>query len=442
MSPRNSKPQVEPIAVSDGDARYLLGIARNRARAAMPYMAARFTAMWFELADTPPAPPTVNASGRVDVSRAYIAQLLGDARAALAAERNRDAGSDADRITVARWLACDVAHAALHLQLKLWTRCGARNKAMWTLAQCLAINSLPMFKAAQWTQHRETLRPESFGFKPALSSDEYYRLLADKFRGDAQDADGESAGAGGEGAPECPACMGSSPTQGEDPEFNPAREASVDAQVAAAVRAAAKGAPGTVPSDLLMWADEQARPARVDWRTELDRLVRSAAASGAGNAHVCYDRPARKQAGVGFGPGRPVLAALRGATARILVAVDTSGSMSSLGEDVLSELDGVIRAVGASCWLLACDAEVAAPPVRVSSLAEAKGALRGGGGTRFDPIFEEAAKLKPAPDAVVVITDSYGTVSQTDPGVQTVWALVGGADKAPAPWGRCVVVRD
>jgi predicted metal-dependent peptidase len=92
--------------------------------------------------------------------------------------------------------------------------------------------------------------------------------------------------------------------------------------------------------------------------------------------------------------------------------------------------------------LLACDAAVAAPPVRVSSLAEAKGSLRGGGGTRFDPIFAEAAKMSPLPDAVIVITDSYGSVSQTDPRIPTVWALVGGADKAPAPWGRAVVVRD
>lgn len=421
------------MPVNDGDARFLLSNARTRANKAMPYMSARFTAMWFELTNGSPEPPTVNASGRVDVSRAYIAQLVGDAREALRKEKNRDASAGADLVTAGRWLACDVAHAALHLQLKLWTRCGSRDRALWTLAQCLAINSLAMFKASAWTQHPATRRPEAFGFAPGLSSDAYYKLLADKF----------APGANGEVEDhDCPACMGASPSQGEDADYDPARDAEVDARVAAAVQAASKSVPGSVPSDLLMWAEEQARPPRVDWRSELDKLVRKAIASGVGNAHVCYDRPSRKQGGVGFGPGRPVLAALRGASAHILVAVDTSGSMCDLGEAVLGELDGVIRAAGASCWLIACDAAVAAPPVRVSSLAEAKGSLRGGGGTRFDPIFAEAAKMSPLPDAVIVITDSYGSVSQTDPRIPTVWALVGGADKAPAPWGRAVVVRD
>jgi len=89
----------------------------------------------------------------------------------------------------------------------------------------------------------------------------------------------------------------------------------------------------------------------------------------------------------------------------VAVVVDTSGSMSA--EDlaqVLAELRGVIRASGRAVSVIACDAAV--QEVAAVTRAEAV-PLRGGGGTDMGEALAEAARLRPRPVLVVVLTDGY-----------------------------------
>ena len=61
-----------------------------------------------------------------------------------------------------------------------------------------------------------------------------------------------------------------------------------------------------------------------------------------------------------------------------------------------------------------CDAKVHAfRPVM--SWTEVKTMFKGGGGTDFNPLFEEAMKQKEKPDVVIVLTDGYASLPSTPP---------------------------
>jgi predicted metal-dependent peptidase len=109
------------------------------------------------------------------------------------------------------------------------------------------------------------------------------------------------------------------------------------------------------------------------------------------------------------GPAAPLVAAV----------VDTSGSMEA--EELarcLGELLGLARAVsgdGTAITVIACDAEVTG----VHRVRTARGIrdleLSGGGGTDMRAGLAACALLRPAPEAVVVMTDGYTPWPATPP---------------------------
>ncbi len=130
-------------------------------------------------------------------------------------------------------------------------------------------------------------------------------------------------------------------------------------QVAEDVKEHVEKKRGYVPGSLERWANEYLKPPKIDWRTKLARIVRGAVAYKSGAADYTWGKMSRRQAGVGFGVGRPVLPALHSPVPSVCCAVDTSGSMST--EDLTrasSEIQGVLAAVGAAVTVIACDAAV------------------------------------------------------------------------------------
>lgn len=194
---------------------------------------------------------------------------------------------------------------------------------------------------------------------------------------------------------------------------------------------AAKGR-GNVPGGWVRWAADTLKPAKVPWRQKLARACRGYLAQLAGAQDYRYAKPARRQAGLGSGQGKPIFPIMRSPVPRVVVAVDTSGSMSEKDLEVcLQEANGVLSAVGTHVDFMSCDAAVNGRS-RVRRWQDMAKLLKGGGGTDFRPVFEAVARGADRPDVVVFCTDGDGPAPAAPPrGVHVIWLLVGSSRRHP-----------
>ena len=205
--------------------------------------------------------------------------------------------------------------------------------------------------------------------------------------------------------------------------------------------------PGNVPQGWQRWALEAFHPPQ-PWRELLGAAVRSAISGPGVGEDYTYGRPSRRSAGL---PG-VVMPSLRRRPPRVLVIVDTSGSVSDaeLGSAIV-EIAAIVRAVGGRRDLvsvLSCDAAA-----RVThSLCRAEGIpLVGGGGTDLRAGFAKALRTSPRPDVIVALTDGQTPWPDTRPPCRTVVGLFprrrplaeGDPDyvpDTPPEWARVVAV--
>jgi len=273
----------------------------------------------------------------------------------------------------------------------------------------------------------------TFNLPVNLTAEEYLEALRRKVkRVPVAGPCGGKCGSGATGRPEpyeAPA-PGSSPNAPDG--MGPAEQGVVRKAVAEAVKAAAAQGRGTIPEDLLRWAEDFLKP-RVDWRRELRSAVRATLGQAAGAEDYTYRKPHRRSTAVGA-----VLPSLTRPVPRVAVVVDTSGSMGSdeLGR-ARAEIDGVLRSVGMPIEVVTVDAEVHGKrTVRTRKQVE----LRGGGGTDMRVGFDAVAASRPLPDVLVFLTDGMTPWPDAAPrGMRTVVCLIGEAGDAPA-WAHSVRV--
>jgi len=331
--------------------------------------------------------------------------------------------------------------------------------------------------------------PESLNQPANLAAEERYRRLLQEVEKQQQQqggqGQGQGGGQGGKGSPDpnkadvghgkCGSCAGA-PLPGEpqsggggakpqpagagpqaqgqgqgqaddgDPGRSPAELERMRKQVAEAVRQAASRGRGLVPGGWERWAEATLTPPKIDWRQKLAQIVRNAVAFRPGAHDYHYSKMSRRQAGIGFGPGRPILPSLRSPVPRVAMIIDTSGSM---GDDSLSaalvETRGVLDAIGADVEVCVCDAEVHGLRT-VKTVEEAAALLKGGGGTDMNPAF--AALLDrhdKRPEVIIVATDGClgnGHPEHEPPGVRVVWLLLGPYRAVPCEWGEVVEIDD
>lgn len=275
--------------------------------------------------------------------------------------------------------------------------------------------------------------PERFGANAGGIAEVYYNMLRQLASG------GGSGGSAGEkpdaGCGWCGSGAGRPvPQEPKDGsaisggQRSPADLERVRRQVAEAIRdhVASKGR-GSVPLGIQVWADQLCKPPKVPWRQLLARAIRAAGAYCAGSVDYSYSRSNRRQGAIGWGRGNPILPTLRAPKPRVAVAVDTSGSM---GPDEItraaSEIAGILRSTQSEILFLACDAAVHEVQ-RLKNVAQLAGALRGGGGTSFVPIFEAIGEMRDAPNTLIVITDGDGDAPAACPPniSRVIWVLVG-----------------
>jgi predicted metal-dependent peptidase len=181
---------------------------------------------------------------------------------------------------------------------------------------------------------------------------------------------------------------------------------------------------------------------RIPWQKKLARVTRNAVQFAMGAVDHKYDAPSRRQAGIGYGSGKPILPRLRRPLVKVDIAIDTSGSMSQHDlADALREAKGILRHAGCAVRAIICDAEVhdVGEVHDVRALARM---LKGGGGTDFNPVFEAVRTGKRRPNILVFATDGCGPAPATPPpGVHVIWLLIGSYKSRPTTWGEYIEVE-
>lgn len=180
--------------------------------------------------------------------------------------------------------------------------------------------------------------------------------------------------------------------------------------------------PGMLRELVEAWIEER-RPV-LDWR----RALRIFGASSRRSRLVAtLRRPSKRY---GTFPGNRVRR-----FARLLVAVDTSGSISDDDlSDIFAEIRGMWRA-GAEITIVECDAAVQrAYPYR----GELPRQVAGRGGTAFDPVFAWMREQPERFDGCIYLTDGFGPTPERSPGCPLLWLVVGEGDGAALTQGRVV----
>lgn len=223
-------------------------------------------------------------------------------------------------------------------------------------------------------------------------------------------------------------------SQGKDPTTTASGRNDVEwaTQVAAAANAARLQ--GKLPAGLERLLGELLEP-QVDWKDKITALFARKVGSGS------YDwRRADRRLIVRdiYAPGRSGFGA-----GCVVIAVDTSGS---IGDNELQmffgEMGGILDDVKPRRMVVIwCDAAVN----RVDEVEEAtdlvalkKKGAPGGGGTNFIPVFEEIAKMGLEPDALVYLTDGYGSFPREAPGYVTIWGNISTPGSVSYPFGDVV----
>ena len=346
-------------------------------------------------------------------------------------------------------LAADLIHEVMH-----WMRdhsgrakkhgISADEHPEWNLACDAEINDdlAPLkldMSAGGW------IMPSHYNLPEGLTAEAYYTQAKQQQQQKPKPKPGVGSGA-------CGSCAGN-PTPGEPedqgdagPGHSEASRTKVQQITAQCIQQAAERGPaGSVPAGLARWADGLLAPPQVPWRAKLARAVKGRVAQTAHTStDSSYARPHRRQAGLGFGFGAPVLTRPVYRTPNVLVAVDTSGSMGTTElQEAASELSGVLNAVRGVTFM-ACDCAVNEQK-KVTTMKEALALFTGGGGTSFYPIFEAVEKMKSRPNIVIVLTDGGGSAPESaPPGVTVIWVLVGRykchPDFAGTPFGEFIEV--
>ncbi len=347
-----------------------------------------------------------------------------------------------------------LAHEALHCALGHFARRVHRMKRRWDVACDYAVNML-LADAGLRPPAGALLNPAWRG----LSAEEIYPLISPDSDARILDLhlfDGDGTGRMGLGR--------GSAFPGADLEVPAANDgAAAPGELAAEAAAVAAGggpehaseshgpAPGLSADDLtVLWktrmaaaAQQAARAGRLSdsWLRAVDRLIQPQLSwrfllarfvSSVAREDYSFQRPSRRE-------GDALLPRLSGAQTEIVVAVDTSGS---IGAEELSEfaaeLDSLKGQVRARLTLYACDHDLDArgPWVFESwEPFELPKELRGGGGTRFTPVFARIEEDHGRPDVLVYFTDGEGEFPEAAPDYPVIWLVKG---RAPVPWGNRV----
>lgn len=296
-----------------------------------------------------------------------------------------------------------LCHEVMHIAMMHPWRRGSRDPRRANIAMDYAINGI--IEEAGLTLPENRLRKREFD---GLSFEEIYTKLP----ATSDDDDGD-----GDGAPL---------DEVRDAKGDTAQQQQSEAEMRIRVVQAATiaKAQGKLPSSLAKLVEEVLAPV-VDWRAELRRYM-----TAVQKTDQSWARPQRRMLGLGMylpsfhTPGM----------GKVVVAIDTSGSVVEQAKEFLSE----VQAICEDCRpeeivVIQCDAVVQ----RVDTYQPGdpiNSAIAGGGGTSFRPPFEWCDKEGVTPAVLVYLTDLEGQFPH-DPGYPVIWAAT---TKHDVPFGDVI----
>ncbi len=181
---------------------------------------------------------------------------------------------------------------------------------------------------------------------------------------------------------------------------------------------------GKLGGSLRRLVDHLLQP-QLPWRMLLARYM-----TATSRDDYSYMRPSRRE-------GEAIFPTLRSAQIDIVVVLDTSGSIRREEmREFVTEIDAIKGQVRARITLQACDAELAADGPWVFEPWEEfalPGNIRGGGGTRFTPVFDWVGDQGQHPDLLVYFTDAQGEFPKREPAFPVIWLVKG---RGEVPWGQ------
>jgi predicted metal-dependent peptidase len=122
----------------------------------------------------------------------------------------------------------------------------------------------------------------------------------------------------------------------------------------------------------------------------------------------------------------------------VVLAIDTSGSIgqNELAE-FIAELNGIIKhAKPSKVHVVYCDAQVQRTEEYGPHDDVRATKPKGGGGTRFEPVFEWVKEQNIQPECLVYLTDMYGSFPDKEPHYPTIW--VSTSEIKEAPFGKVI----
>lgn len=204
-----------------------------------------------------------------------------------------------------------------------------------------------------------------------------------------------------------------------------------------AIKEQEKNGWGTIPGDVAAKVMAANRPV-VNWKKELRYFINKLVLHGSKQTRSRLNR--REQSlmanrvpelqDIYLNPGKR-----KHYTSRLLVAIDTSGSVSDRElSEFVDELNGMIAHV--QCEYICFDTKLYGPPNSFSKKAKEID-IKGRGGTNFEPVcqFIDEAQY----DGLVIMTDGMAPFPQK-PKARVMWCLTKAGESVNPPFGKKVVI--
>jgi predicted metal-dependent peptidase len=327
-----------------------------------------------------------------------------------------------------------LAHEALHCALSHFARREHRVKERWDIACDLAIN--PILIKEGMTAVPGALY--NIGYE-GMMAEEIYPLVKDnneeqphdehlygkessstpddgRQQESSDEGDGGGSNSGDDGAGRIPPPDALSEADKE--------ELSVQWRQRMAGAAQQAMQAGKLAGSLRLLVDHLLQP-ELPWRMLLARYM-----TASSRDDYSYMRPSRRE-------GDAIFPSLRSAQTEMIVVLDTSGSIKADEmQEFVTEIDAIKGQVRARVTLHACDAALSSEGPWVFEPweeFELPKKLRGGGGTRFTPVFEWVETQGVCPDLLVYFTDAEGEFPKLEPRYPVIWLVKG---RGKVPWGQ------
>jgi predicted metal-dependent peptidase len=216
--------------------------------------------------------------------------------------------------------------------------------------------------------------------------------------------------------------------------YEPAQVAEAEMKRAIATAKNQAKAMGKMPAGLERWIDEVLKP-QVNWKELLRTIITRTVSRDA----TTWTTPHRRR----LVSQKVYLPSYTGHGAgEIVWATDTSGSMGQKEFDAaFAECADIIMTCRPErVWMMACDAKVHNVHELPSyhDIYGHKPAMHGGGGTAFEPVFDEVEKRGLDIAMLIYFTDGYGSFPKDPPPYPVIWVST---TDVVYPWGNSVRVE-